>query len=653
MSDFDTLVQDILENPELLLKTDLSTEQLLEIQKRINPYAGVAGSAVLNEDKKRIAVVSYTNLREDYIRRFAATSLIGFVFQMFKEWEVPAEQRRWNPRAEKVKPFEPFTPDQLVECLESALHFAKESQSAAVVSAAAKQDALDADVLQVGDSDKNPEVLKKYELSAALESKAVGMLYVATHVAHRIGTDASNRLSAMAEIGMKYPEVKAIISKYKLPNAPGQLEMPPAEAKNVIGAFIKNLFEFDPNVHVRSANDGKGIVIDQVQVNGTNVDVDLKDPEHLTLSAVRALAPKPTSEHADAFKTITSTQKSYNAVVSLLRDEDLADAAMLAISSRDAFKHYLLPVNSVSPARPAADIIPSQDTFHRWSYYTEVNYEELRTITEALYPERPDLDWAIGLWDVFEGPAAEVDDKFEKYCQRYAEEVPSAIKSLEFGSWSLLADFKENRKKVQFYNKNTDVLKRIIDRHTEDKRIGADLMRNRVRQVKAKNIAENGPDAEGLVQYKQNTAEKSQDLAGKGVEKVISLEEMRRLEKAQGNIKAAKELELLEQYEKTIKDLSELELLRPLTNEEQRSLTFARDTIGSIHEMIAVPEDTVQVDIFTNNTQTGEFVKSHFYTKADEAAAERPKEITQLKFEHPAVAGSIQHANSRENNIQK
>lgn len=117
---------------------------------------------------------------------------------------------------------------------------------------------------------------------------------------------------------------------------------------------------------------------------------------------------------------------------------------------------------------------------------------------------------AIALWDFFEGTPQEVDTAFEKHCQRYQDETPSSIKALEFGGWTVLADFKKNRKKIQIYNKHTEVLKRILDRYAEDKRIGAELMRNRVRQVKAKNIAEMGLDDPGLTQYRREN-----DLAGK------------------------------------------------------------------------------------------------------------------------------------------
>jgi hypothetical protein len=618
-ADFDRLVSDILEDPEILLKADLTAEQVLEVQKRINPYAGIAGPAPA-ADHKRVAAVSYTNLREDYLRRFTATSFVGFLFQMLEEWEVPAAQRRWTlPKVAKKGAATPWAPAALVERLEATLAIAREAAAAAEVATAARAAAC----VEAAALPDDAQAAERAAAAASAEAAAAGLLYAATHAAHSTGLEAGRRLRATAEAGLVHPEVKAILSRSPLPPPPGQMETPPATAKDIIGGFLRHWLEFDPSVHVRAGHDAATIAaaVERVRVGaGETVAVDAKDPGHLTLAALRAPSPRPAAEHAKAVAAIRASPRGAAAVAALLRDEDLADAALAALAAPETFRHYLMPVAEGSAARPAAEVVPPQDTFHRWAYYTEVNYEELRTVTEALYPERPDLDWALALWDVFEGTATEVDAAFEKHCQRYQDEVPSAIKALDFGSWSLLADFKENRKKIQFYNKNTEVLKRILDRHADDKRIGAELMRNRVRQAKARNIAEEGPDAPGLTQYRRTVAD-GKDLGGRGAEKVISAEEMRRLERARGSVKAARELELLEQHEATIKRLDELEALRPLTTEEARELAFANEDIVRAREMVAVPDDAIQVDVFTSDPATGAFGRSHFYTKAEGPAS--------------------------------
>ena len=99
--DFDKLLQDVIENPELLLDSSVvSDDQVVEIQKRMNPYAKLC-----NGTSEGIAACSYTNLREDYIRRFTMTSMVSFLFQVLHEYEIPKDQRIWIPNSNETSPF--------------------------------------------------------------------------------------------------------------------------------------------------------------------------------------------------------------------------------------------------------------------------------------------------------------------------------------------------------------------------------------------------------------------------------------------------------------------------------------------------------------------------------------------------------------------
>jgi hypothetical protein len=497
------------------------------------------------------------------------------------------------------------------------------------------------ELLALSIDDKTIVVPTPQELSA-LEASCVGLLYAATHTVHKMGLDATNRLYNTAVYGKRFPEFREAVSGYPMPRPPGQLEFPAENAKEVIHNFLKTWFDFDPSVHVRSGHDAATMekFVSEIKVNEQTVKVDTADPSHFTLNELRA-SIEPAPEHKEVLSVLMENHHNYNEVLAVMRDDDLRTATQTALAEVETFKHYLFPIRKDKPARAALDHIPPQDTFHRcFNNYYEVNYEELRTITEAIYPEKPYLDWTIALWNVFEGTQAEVDSAFEKHCQKYQDEFPSSIKCLEFGCWSLLADFKANREKIQFHNKNTEVLKRIMERHAEDKKIGAELMRNRVKQTKAKNIAEVGPDAPGLAAYKRNVAERGQDLGGKGAEKVISPEEMRRLEKAQGNIKAAKELEVLEQLEATIQRLEDVEKQRSLTPAETEELKTARIHIVRAKEMINVPDDAIQVDIFTSNPSTGEFEKTKIYTKS--VAPELPTD----ESPHPLMQNAARQLNN-------
>jgi hypothetical protein len=594
--DFDKLVKDVIENPELISDpSTITDEQLFELQKKINPYVNLNDSI---PGVKQAAICSYTNLREDYIKRFTMTSMISFIYQLLDEYEVPKEQRLWKPVTYHSHTM--FNAKGLREQLESICNILK-------------------NVEELEEKEKYMMVQNNFEELTGpdiykLKCDSTAMMFTVTNMVKDIGVIADYKLNVTLAEAIKYPEIKNIINAKKhTADEFTETEFPDKLAKEIIHKFLNNFFSFDPSIHIRNGIDTDKIKEEIKVINNQEIQIDPDDPGHLTYDALRQKI-KVSDCDKEYMSIIMSQKRNYNAAVHILRDENLHDSIIYMLQNKEQFSHYLLPVRSIS-----SNIIPPQDTFHRWNYFTEVNYEEIRTLTECLYPERPDLDWAVAIWNVLTGNTQEeLDEQFNMYCQKHQDELPSVIKLLEIGKWCLLADFKENRKNIQFYNKNTEVLKRIIDRHTEDKKIGTELMRNRVRQAKAKNIAEVGPDAPGLKTYKNTMSSDGKDLVSKGVEKVITPEEMKRLEKASGNLKAAKELEVIEEYESILRNLDDIKKYRELNPEEISKYKKASEVIKQAKEMLNVPDEAIQVDVFTSNPKTGEFVKSHFYTKCDE-----------------------------------
>ena len=366
----------------------------------------------------------------------------------------------------------------------------------------------------------------------------------------------------------------------------------------------------------------------------------------------------PAPEHAEAVQTIKSVSGGVGAMRAALADPSLmaaaaalarldvsaaadepASATMAAVhtflgnaevgtaiaqaaataESAAAFRAYLWP--RAAAAVPAAlRRLPPQDTFHRLNYYAEVNYESLRAVTEALYPERADLDWVIMPWAVFGGRPAEVDAEFDRFCSRHSEEFPSAVRSVDVGRWTFLGDFRGNRDKINFYNRNTEVLKRIMDRHEEDRKLGAELMRRRVEDKKLENIAEAGPDAAGLAGYRREAGGKGKTPAAMGAERVISAERMKRMEAARGDRAAMLELEQFTIYETKVADLERQLGDRSPTAAEASALAAARADLTRAREMLAVPNNAIQVDAFHFNAGTGEFDRKIMYTEAETPA---------------------------------
>jgi len=143
---------------------------------------------------------------------------------------------------------------------------------------------------------------------------------------------------------------------------------------------------------------------------------------------------------------------------------------------------------------------PPNDSFFRIDRYIENNYSELRQATDDVYCERSDIEEGVIPYETFEGKdPEEVDKKAQEFCRKYAGEVDIDMKTLRFGRWNLTAPLKQNLEKRDFFTKENEILKRIVDRSQLDAKEGMKIVKQRAKEMKRKNEAEHGkhemPDA--------------------------------------------------------------------------------------------------------------------------------------------------------------
>jgi hypothetical protein len=231
----------------------------------------------------------------------------------------------------------------------------------------------------------------------------------------------------------------------------------------VIRQFLDSLFQFNPDMHVRSAYSSNPL-----------------DPERVKPAQVKEVVLADNEVKADApvvkrVKTIVG-RNGEKMVVTLPALEEKARSES-----------------------PSVRHIPPSDTFHRWTYYTDSCYEEIRTAVQDIYCEKPDMEFAINPYDQFTS-----EEGAKKFVQKHKNEVITDIVTLTNGSWNLMGSFKKNRDRINFYNDKTVIVEQILNQVEDDKRLGAQLMRKRVAKAKDKNIAEAGPDPEALKEYKRD-----------------------------------------------------------------------------------------------------------------------------------------------------
>lgn len=216
----------------------------------------------------------------------------------------------------------------------------------------------------------------------------------------------------------------------------------------IVRKFIDEMFQFNPDKHVRSA------------YSYNPLDPERKIPKQVKTKTKRFIKGK-------SGKTMELVSKAKEKASSDIENKHT--------------KH-----------------IPPFDTFFRWQYYMDTNYEEIRSAVRDLYCEKPDLEFAINPYNQFDN---EGDAK--KFIQKHKNEVIADILTLTNGKWNLTGSFKKNRDRINFYNEKTAVIEEIFKQIETDKKLGADLMRKRVKRKKVENTKETGTEPKEFKQYRK------------------------------------------------------------------------------------------------------------------------------------------------------
>lgn len=651
-TDIDALWKNLIDDPEKIYQDkSIDNETLIKLGKKINPYSYQKEIQPTEEDDtSKVALISYTNLDEDYQRRFIMTSLVGFIYRMFSEYQIEEDERKWNivdqhdtvnkesdryamMTLERMEGYE----GNIVKYLREYKNKIEEYNDQKAFIEKLKTDGREVSDAQIADFERTYEkkfysirfilnhvmtemgedanrrldaVVKncgKYDIlpqtidgaqssldrigSAIAEYKSVKakaeliknkvlvkdiadepipeedqkelelyekrlleLTYTSTMLLSNIGNNAKYRKDSTVRMCTKHNDIMEIIhdSGYKPKEKDTIMTIPETFIKEQISKFLDKYFEYNPDIHVRSSFDEEKLSKDS--------RYDQHDPDRPTMKLLKA---KASISDMDV-KEILSDRETYNAATYLLNKQP----ELLKTLAKDPEKYR----EALTPIRVAHELlekIPPADTFHRWNYYSEVNMEEIRNVVSTVYHEKPLLDFAIIVYDTIEGTDEEIAAQKKKWVLKHNEELCSDLKVIKMDNWALLGNFKENRKEIDFYNRHTEVLKRIMDKHEDDKKLGKDLMMKRVRKTKEKNIKEAGRDAE-----------------------------------------------IMKEYVTQVQSLADLGAKRALSYEEQKEIDDARHTIANLKEVEDVPEDAIQVNVFTHDTEKDKFVKSNFYTES-------------------------------------
>ena len=222
------------------------------------------------------------------------------------------------------------------------------------------------------------------------------------------------------------------------------------------------------------------------------------------------------------------------------------------------------------------------------------------------------MDFAIIPYKVLRGSDEECNTEFRALTQKMQDTFISPVNCIEFNQWTLLSNHRENRKKVDVSNRSNAVLQQIFEQVEKDNKIGAELMKKRVRTQKAKNIREDGPDADNLAKYRQAVA------PNMSCEKLIKPDAMNYLERARGDEQKADQLKRVDELNDEIRRLTDLQMHDDESYATKTALAKAKTELSDTIEMLEVPDGAVQVNVFRTDCKSNTFTKNKMYTQADE-----------------------------------
>lgn len=292
------------------------------------------------------------------------------------------------------------------------------------------------------------------------------------------------------------------------------------EKRLVVKAFLEEMFQFNPDEHVKSAykpnyHDPNRSIIGTM-AGKIAVDWLAKmDPEFRKekINYEQSIGMTPpmikVKKQRKVKQTIIGRDGQKKELIKTVEvEEEVPDPAFVYTDqvvptitpAKPTEEQVSQPISGKDPTvkHTVLNNIPPADVYaHFKRYYTE-NYEELRDAVKHLYCERPELELAINPYAVHD--TKEEADAFRK---QHANEVIAEVFTVQTGKWNFFDSFKQQRESVEFYNKNTAVLEEMMKQIKRDEELGQKLMEKRVQKEKKKNVIEAGKDAPNLKTWQE------------------------------------------------------------------------------------------------------------------------------------------------------
>jgi len=267
------------------------------------------------------------------------------------------------------------------------------------------------------------------------------------------------------------------------------------EKRVIVKEFLEDMFQFNPDKHIRSAYKPQPKDIARGIINTPAANLAIKDLSKKDVEFRERMVEYDRVQH------LIKMREGDGLPVDEKIKESVAKKLVLP-----EHHYYTMDYNKMSEEdnnllRTVLEMIPPVDMFGKFRNYYTSNYDRLREAVLYLYNEKPDFDVAICPHSMHNS-----QEEAEEFMKKHRGEVITDILVATTGKWNFHAPFDAVRESTKFFNENTIVLEEIAKQIELDTKLGGDLMKNRVKQQKKKNIKEEGPDVEFLNEWKKTNS---------------------------------------------------------------------------------------------------------------------------------------------------
>lgn len=410
---------------------------LFDARKKLDPF----GAKVANCDDGHL-IFSFINMQRDYMVKLISTAFLAFLRRACNEWGVPdapvsvpvIDVVDYLKDPTLADPVEPSDGTKLAQETIDAYSTNKKMMLKRVVVAEFLEYFFGFDPDRHArpgykpnfkDPERRPIMTPSGELAVLLEKK-------------RIEKDKKSTRAEKDEAASLYAEYKAEQAKVKA----GEVIDKPCLRKVIRTIKGKNGDDMKVERTIKCTE------LEFKMANLTPDNPNNKDNLNV-LDRDRKIIPRGTPEYSDYFDRRNKA-----------RDQTLNDVVR--------------------------DLIPPADMFHRFNVYFEKHYEQLQEATRDLYHEKPDFDACIFPYKLCKdsvnekGEKVSAEDQVKAFRHEHSRDILCDINDVNFGNWSIIAPYKQNRDRVEYFGQNMAIFEEMFKMNASGKVLANDMMNKQV-----------------------------------------------------------------------------------------------------------------------------------------------------------------------------